>query len=249
MQSKSNKSYTFEDWASGKIIDDYTNERIDGFDDRNLHGEGWLPKELYHKGFISEEEFVKIEDAQRDTYYKALEFNVQSILDKFQNRLNKAPAPEKLIKNKIERYEYEINESPYYVKDKVYSGEWFRTGVNSKAYRRVNDPEKLKVGGWFHFHNSIKVPSKSAMNNSVFSMAVNQRLIEELNTILKEYSHDTSYGVHQDNKKWVIETFTRIRPDFDSENKAVKKVKSLYKDKFSLVIGENTIRRYNGLID
>jgi hypothetical protein len=63
----------------------------------------------------------------------------------------------------------------------------------------------------------------------------------------RAFSND--YGLHQENRQWIIDTYQVERPKFDSQNKAVKEVKSLYKEKFGMKIGDNTIRRYNKLMD
>jgi len=59
-----------------------------------------------------------------------------------------------------------------------------------------------------------------------------------------------NYGVHQRNRKWIVDTFAKQeqRPDLDSQNKVAQEVRSLYKEKFDLLIGVTTILRKAGKV-
>jgi hypothetical protein len=58
------------------------------------------------------------------------------------------------------------------------------------------------------------------------------------------------YGVHQKNRQWIVDTFAKQeqRPDLDSQNKVAQEVRSLYKEKFDLLIGVTTILRKAGKV-
>ena len=70
---------------------------------------------------------------------------------------------------------------------------------------------------------------------------------KEINDSKKKHG---DYGVHQRNRKWIVDTFAKQeqRADLDSQNKVAKEVRSLYKEKFDLLIGVTTILRKAGKV-
>lgn len=247
------QKYTFEDWKAGQIENDYTNKKIDGFNDQNLMGIGFLPEELNKQGFISDKEYFKIEKAQKETFDKAVEHACKTFVNVLKDRLENAYKPVELIKNRIDILQSEIDNATYATKDQVYAGEWSKVGIGYKSYKIANNPDELGIA---YLHNTIQTPAFNTKSvNYVFVKTVSLRQIDELESLLESKYSDSknnsqsNLGTHQENKDWVVQTFENVRPDFDSDNKAVKEVKSFYRKEFGLKIGDNTIRRYVGLID
>ncbi|GAA5522396.1 hypothetical protein LQ318_11660 [Aliifodinibius salicampi] len=241
--------YTFADWKSGQIEKDYANKEIEGFNDQNLYGVGYLPQQLHEQGFITDKEYSKIEKAQKEIFDKSVENAYKSFLNEFLERLENAYKPAEFIQNRINRLQSELDRASNHILEQVYEGNWSKVGIGHKAYAMVNNSDGM---GWTYLHNTIQTPADNTRSaNHVFVSTVSLYQIEELEKLLKsEYSKSEkddrrSYGQHQKNRKWIIEKFEEQESKQPSQNKTAIAVKELYKKEFGLNIDKSTVLRYN----
>lgn len=113
--------------------------------------------------------------------------------------------------------------------------------VPSQSTNSVGIGVKIKID-----EQIIFAPKGSPVIESPAQVRFEQSLIREkiLNKKTKK-----PYGIHQENEEWVYNKFHELRKNFESDRKAVLEVKKLYNETFELKIGDNTIRRYAGLIE
>lgn len=113
--------------------------------------------------------------------------------------------------------------------------------VPSQSTNCVGNGVKIKIE-----EQIIFAPKGSPVIESPAQVRFEQSLIRE-----KILSKKTKrpYGIHQENEEWVCKKFHELRNKFESDRKTVIEVKKLYYETFQLVIGDNTIRRYAGLIE
>lgn len=136
--------YSFEDWINGTIFRDFHKHEIDNFSYEKVKNHGWLPLELHKQGLIDKEEYLKIEQQQKDTFYKAVQISVESLFEVFKNRCLNSSESNKFLDHKIQKLESELEEVPNETMTKVYAGEWDRTGIDYLLYRKIfNETEKL----------------------------------------------------------------------------------------------------------
>lgn len=260
------KQYCFEDWETGQMQRDFISDCIRGFSKDEVNDIGWLPTILYEKGYIPIKDFIKIDTAQKNTFFGLVDLNVRTLSSVFNFQLNSAYKPEELLNSRIEKIHTDLSNVSKEYLIKVYAGDWCKFGLSYYKYLTINDPRIYNsTGGMVTLLNStqftnrdgeketvhFKKPYKSR-DNILFEITVAYRFLEKLNLLkakrkeISKRKDSNDYGTHQSNREWIVNTFIVQKGLQTSQNKTALKVKELYEDLFGLKIGTSTILRITG---
>jgi hypothetical protein len=175
------EEYTFEDWEQGNIARDYRKSEIylDVPGGKRLVTScrpGILASTLNYHGLISERDYQKIRNAQKDAFFIAVDFTERTLAKKFKEKLSKAPNPKKLLEFKIKDLGKIINSAPAHIQEAVYSNDWDESGIDSCKYSQIMDPYNLYSEGiinncsvMIHLSKPSEVPSDGKNAQSIQS--------------------------------------------------------------------------------
>jgi hypothetical protein len=175
------EKYTFEDWQQGKIAQDYRKGKIaldvkEGTKRINSCKPGMLPLILYHHGLLSERDYQKIRNAQKKTFFIAVDFTERTLTERFKEKLSKAPNPKKLLDFKIKELRKIINNAPPHIQEAVYSKDWDESGIDLYKYLQIMDPYDFYSEGSInncsviiHLSKPSEVPSDAKNTRSIQS--------------------------------------------------------------------------------
>lgn len=235
----SKQKYTFEDWKAGKIRDDYVNNEIKDFNDQKLYGIGYLPQQLNEQGFITDEEYSKIENAQKETFDLGVKHSVETFFNDFKKELENAFKPAELIKNKIERLKYELEDASNYTLHQVYAGEWSKTGAGYISFLIAKNPEEK---GLVYLHNMIKTPAHNTRTvNHVFVHTIKVRLIDKLESLLEAEYLNSNNKKEELTREQIFNKASRYKRDGMKVREMFKKIRTWLIDDMGFT--ENEIKK------
>lgn len=133
---KMTKKYTFNDWL------DETNFFYSGYvkqidDTIDLAITGNYPDILKWKNLIDEDEYKKIENAQKEAYDIVVNYHVEKSIQNLIDTISKAPDKKKYLHAKKKNLISEIESFPPYMIEDVYAGGWSKMRIDSVTYHKI----------------------------------------------------------------------------------------------------------------
>lgn len=153
------KQYTFDDWKRGKVDADFEEGRIPQIISKGL---GTLSEKVYREGLIPDKEYRKIEKAQMQAFFIAVEKTVNTLNNLFREKIDYSPNPDKLLDIQIAELKERVEDAPRYRLKDVYSGKWDPSGINSYKYHEIMnaaDGQSL-----IHISNPSGIPDDAGRN-------------------------------------------------------------------------------------
>lgn len=155
------KQYTFEDWKTGKIYKALKDRSIEGFDYSEVKDIGAFPSDLFEQGFMQNEEFRKIENAQKETFYKGVNQIVKYNLNAIKSQIDNAPYPKEFLETTIQSLSQQIDTYPEKYRKRAYAGHWSKLMISYDKHMALNDERLINNPNFMmEFRNSAPVTNK-----------------------------------------------------------------------------------------
>lgn len=130
------KKYTFKDWLeeTNSFYDGYF-KQIDETIDLAITGN--YPDTLKLKNLIDEDEYKKIEKAQKEAYDIVVNYHVEKTIRNLFDTISKAPDKEKYLQSRKKNIISKIDSYPPNIIEDVYAGRWSKMRIDSVTYHKI----------------------------------------------------------------------------------------------------------------